>query len=56
MAGGCLPISDIEDHVDIVGQEAWVRFKCSGKPTRLNCTVRDDWLDRQSSPIGRNAR
>jgi hypothetical protein len=45
MAQGALPLSDIQDHVDIDAGEAWLRFKCQGKPVNIDCKVQDDWVD-----------
>jgi hypothetical protein len=45
MAQGSLPLSDIQDNVDIDGGTAWLRFKCHGKPVHIDCAVQDDWVD-----------
>jgi hypothetical protein len=45
MAQGSLPLSDIHDHVNIDAGEAWLGFKCQGKPIRIVCEVQDDWVD-----------
>ena len=45
MAQGSLPLSDIHDHVDIDAGEAWLGFKCQGKPIRIDFEVQDDWVD-----------
>jgi hypothetical protein len=45
MAQGSLPLSDFQDHVDIDKGEAWLRFKCQGKPVYIDCEVQDDWVD-----------
>jgi hypothetical protein len=45
MAQGSLPLSDVEDHVDIDGKKAWVRFKCQGQSVQIDCNVQDDWVD-----------
>jgi hypothetical protein len=45
MAQGSLPLLDIQDHVDIDEREAWLKFKCQGKPVHIDCEVQDDWVD-----------
>jgi hypothetical protein len=48
MTQGSLPLSDIQDHVDIVDVHegtAWLSFKCKGKPVHFDCKVQDDWVD-----------
>jgi hypothetical protein len=45
MAQGSLPLSDIQDHLDISEGTAWLRFNCQGKPVQIDCEVRDDWVD-----------
>lgn len=45
MAQGSLPLSEIQDHVDIEQGEAWLKFKCQGKPVHIDCKVEDDWVD-----------
>lgn len=42
---GSLPLTDIGDHVDIEGRQAWLRFNCSGATVQVPCTVEDDWVD-----------
>jgi hypothetical protein len=45
MAQGSLPLTDIQAHVDIDAEEAWLRVKCQGKVIRIDCGVQDDWVD-----------
>ena len=45
MAQGSLALTDIQDHVDIDEGEAWLSFKCQGKPVRIDCEVQGDWVD-----------
>lgn len=45
MAGGSLPLADLDDHVDIDKREAWLRVRCSGNPVHIDCEVEDDWVD-----------
>lgn len=45
MAQGSLSLSEIEDHVDVEGGEAWLQFKCGGESIRITCEVQDDWVD-----------
>jgi len=45
MAQGSMPLSDIQDHVDIDAGDAWLRFECQGKPVKIDCEVQDDWVD-----------
>jgi hypothetical protein len=45
MAQGSLPLSDIQDHVDLEEETAWLRFTCQGEPVHIDCKVEDDWVD-----------
>ena len=45
MAQGALPLSDIQDHVDIDAGKAWLRFNCQGKSVQVDFQVQDDWVD-----------
>ncbi|MBV9124236.1 MAG: hypothetical protein JO112_12835 [Planctomycetes bacterium] len=45
MTQGSLPLSDFQDHVDIEGGKAWLRFRCRDQPVHIPCTVQDDWVD-----------
>ncbi|MBK1855240.1 hypothetical protein JO972_09750 [Verrucomicrobiaceae bacterium 5K15] len=45
MADGSLPLTDIEDYVDIEEKKAWLSFKLDGKPIRFDCEVDNDWVD-----------
>lgn len=45
MAEGSLPITAVEDHVDIEEGEAWLSFKLDGKAFKIPCEVNDDWVD-----------
>jgi hypothetical protein len=45
MAQGSLPLSDVQDHVDINAGEAWLRFECQGERVNIDCQVQDDWVD-----------
>jgi hypothetical protein len=45
MAGGSLPLEDIEDYVDVEEGKAWLSFKLDGKTIRIDCAVEDDWVD-----------
>lgn len=45
LAGGSLPLTDIDDHVDIEEGEAWLSFKLDGETIRIDCAVDDDWVD-----------
>lgn len=45
IAQGSLPLSDVQDHVDIDAGEAWLRFTCQGKPVHIALEVDDDWVD-----------
>jgi hypothetical protein len=48
---GALPLTDVQDHVDIGGLasncRAWLRFQLMGKPIHIDCEVQDDWFDRR---------
>lgn len=45
MAGESLPLTDIEDYVDIDEGKAWLRFRCKGQAVQIDCKVEDDWVD-----------
>jgi hypothetical protein len=45
MAQGALPIENIRDHVDVKGRSAWLAFDYRGQSIRINCKVKDDWVD-----------
>jgi len=45
MAQGGLPISEIEDHVDVEAGEAWFSFVFAGERVKIECAVEDDWVD-----------
>jgi hypothetical protein len=45
MAQGSLPLSEIQDHVDIDQGIAWLQFECQGELVRIDCAVEDDWVD-----------
>ncbi|WP_428303776.1 hypothetical protein [Lacipirellula sp.] len=45
MTRGSLPLADVQDHVDVDEETAWLSFTCQGKPVRIDCKVQDDWVD-----------
>lgn len=45
LAGGSLPLTDVEDYVDIEAGKAWLSFKLDGETTKIDCVVDDDWVD-----------
>jgi hypothetical protein len=45
MSEGSLPLTNIQDHVDIEAGEAWLSFDFKGKPIKVNCAVKDDFVD-----------
>jgi hypothetical protein len=45
MAQGSLPIENIRDHIDVEGRSAWLTFAYRGQDIRINCKVKDDWVD-----------
>jgi hypothetical protein len=45
MAGGSLIIANVQDHVDVENEEAWLSFSCGGKDIKIQCEVQDDWVD-----------
>lgn len=45
MAQGSLPLTDIQDHVDLDEGTGWLRFKWQGQPFQIECAVQDDWVD-----------
>ena len=41
-----LPITDIQDHVDLDEEErAWVEFRLSGETVHWDMVVKNDWMD-----------
>jgi hypothetical protein len=45
MAAGSLPLTDIEDYVDIEEEKAWLSFKLDGELIRIDCEIDNDWVD-----------
>ena len=45
MSQGSLSLENIQDHVDIEKGEAWLSFNFKGRSTRIDCAVKDDWVD-----------
>jgi hypothetical protein len=45
MAEESLPLTDIADYVDIEEGKAWLSFKLDGETIRIDCAVKDDWVD-----------
>lgn len=45
LAGGSLPLMSIEDYVDIEEGSAWLAFKLDGRAIKIDCEVKDDWVD-----------
>jgi hypothetical protein len=45
MSQGSLPLENIEDHVDIEKGQAWLSFTFEGKSIKVDCAVKDDWVD-----------
>jgi len=48
LAGGSLPLEDVEDYVDIGSEEedtAWLSFTLDGRAYHLDAEVKDDWAD-----------
>jgi hypothetical protein len=45
LAGDALPLTDIEDYVDIEEGEAWLSFILDNKKIRWAAKVEDDWVD-----------
>jgi len=45
MAGDDLPLTDIDDHVDIEEGEARLSFTLDGQRHDWTCLVEDDWVD-----------
>lgn len=45
LAGDALPLSDIQDHVEIDEGEIWLSFKLRGEEIKWTPAVKDDWLD-----------
>jgi hypothetical protein len=42
---GSLSLENIQDHVDVEEGEAWLSFTFKGRPIRIDCAVKDDWVD-----------
>jgi hypothetical protein len=45
VAGATGRLTDVRDHVDIEGGEAWLEYTLDGKHRRCVAEVRDDWAD-----------
>jgi hypothetical protein len=45
LAEGSLPLTNIQDFVDIEEEEAWLSFELNGKAFKIPCEVQDDWVD-----------
>ncbi|MFQ5502393.1 MAG: hypothetical protein ACE5EQ_08850 [Phycisphaerae bacterium] len=45
LAGGDLPIEQVEDYVDMETNEAWLSFKLDEALTKWEAELNDDWLD-----------
>lgn len=45
LAGDDLPLSDVEDFVDVEAKQAWLSFKLDGSEHRWTCEVENDWVD-----------
>jgi hypothetical protein len=47
LAGGALPLVEIDDYVDVEEEQAWLSFKLDGVGTRWEAEVDNDWVDPQ---------
>lgn len=45
MSQGSLMLQNIEDHVDVEKNQAWLSFTFRGKRIKFECKVKDDWVD-----------
>jgi hypothetical protein len=45
LADGDLPLSDVEDFVDVQAGKAWLAFTIDGVAVRWTCEVDGDWVD-----------
>lgn len=45
LAGGALPLENIEDYVDLEEGVAWLEFTLDGKAYRWDASVESDWVD-----------
>ena len=45
MAGGSLPLTDVDSDLDFDEGEAWLEFRCGGEEVHLDFAVDDDWVD-----------
>ena len=45
LAADALPITNIEDFVDVQAGDAWLSFELDGTQHRWTCEVQDDWVD-----------
>lgn len=45
MSQGSLSLEKIEDYVDVEQGQAWLSFTFKGKPIKIDCAVKDDWVD-----------
>lgn len=42
---GSLVLEDINDHIDVDNETAWLSFVFRGETIRIDCTFNEDWLD-----------
>lgn len=45
LAGGSLPITAVQDFVDVENGQAWLAFELDGQPIHIDCEVNNDWVD-----------
>jgi hypothetical protein len=45
LAGGELPLLEVEDYVEVMKEEAWLAFKLDGVDHHWTCKVNSDWVD-----------
>lgn len=42
---GLLPLTELQDHVDVGNGDAWLEFKLDGQSEHWDLRVSDDWMD-----------
>ena len=45
MTQGSVSLENIQDYVDLEKEEAWFSFLFQGKEIKVDCVVKDDWVD-----------
>ncbi|HRQ97687.1 MAG TPA: hypothetical protein PK440_22335, partial [Candidatus Accumulibacter phosphatis] len=47
LAGGSLPLTEIEDYIDVEERKAWISFRFRTEQYKWQLKIDDDWIDWQ---------